>query len=99
MSDFWVIQKRVLHTLGDWHIAVMFTGIAEMADHSDEWFQCDAAYFEEEWMLGRRPLVRAREYLADKGYIEAKRAGMPARSWYRLTPKGVTLASTIKMEQ
>lgn len=91
MSDFGVISKRVLHTLKDWHITVFFAGITEIGDHSGEWFQCDAVYFEEEWLLTRRTLVRAREFLAENGYIETKRRGMPARTWYRFTVKGIAL--------
>jgi len=88
-----VIKKKILHELGDWHVAALFTSIAtESADwqhHTFEWFEND-------WLLTRRPFERARKALVDGGYIEVKRAGIPARSWYRLTPKGVALLKGAK---
>lgn len=90
------IERRVLLVFKDWHVAVLFTSIASMADNSEDWCQCNADQFEKELLLTRRRMERARKYLADHGYIETKRAGIPARSWYRLTPKGVALASPTK---
>ena len=96
MEDCLIIEKRVLHELRDWHVAVFFTSIANMAEGSREWCQRNAEEFEKEMLLTRRPMLRSRKYLVDHGYIETKRAGLPARSWYRLTPKGAALASLIK---
>jgi len=116
MAEYLVIQKRILHELGDWHVAALFTDIAlwskmyvsHQRNHNFEyphgiepdkgWCYRSAEDFERDWLLTRRPMERSRKALIESGYIEMKRVGIPARSWYRLTPKGAALAWPDKTE-
>ena len=98
MKDHFIqrVDLIVLCAFKDWHVAALFTSIANMSGNSEDWCQCNADQFEKDLFLTRRRLERSRKHLVDHGYIETKRAGIPARSWYRLTPKGVALALSTK---
>lgn len=93
MSDHLKIQKRVLTELGDVAATILLADLHQRATSEEEWMARSAEGLQDDWLLTRRLLERGRDLLINRGYIEMKRAGIPSRTWYRVTSKGMELQS------
>lgn len=57
--------------------------------HADGWFVCSQETWTEETGLSRWEQETARKVLREAGLMQERRAGMPARLWFRVCPQAI----------